>query len=206
MARMPISRTVKLLVPIVIAFFSLPAFSLQEGYASWYGGKFNGRLTSNGEVFDTNVKTAAHKTLPFGSIVKVVNLENGKSTVVRINDRGPFVEGRIIDLSRAAAEELGMVSQGIAKVSVQVVDFMRGLDLYAIQIGSYSQERNAEAARRVLEEAGFIVFLEKNPIGNIRVQVKGIKEKDIAAARSRLEELGFRNPLVKKDPDGDTAP
>jgi rare lipoprotein A len=203
---MPIPRTVKLLTPIIIAFCALPAFSLQEGYASWYGGKFNGRLTSSGEVFDTNVKTAAHRTLPFGSIVKVMNLENGKSTVVRINDRGPFVEGRIIDVSRAAAEELGMVSQGVAKVSVQVVDFTRSTDLYIIQVGSYSRERNAEATRKILEDAGFIVFLEKNPAGVMRVQVKDIKEKDIPAARSRLEALGFPNPMVRKDTDEKAAP
>jgi rare lipoprotein A len=203
---MPISRPVKLLTPIIIAFISLPAFCLQEGYASWYGGKFNGRLTSSGEIFDTNVRTAAHRTLPFGSIVKVVNLENGKSTVVRINDRGPFVEGRIIDLSRAAAEELGMVSQGVAKVSVQVLDLKRSKDLYIIQVGSYSQEKNAEATLRILEDAGFAVFIEKNPAGIMRVQVTGIAEKDIPSARSRLEALGFRNQLVKKDIDGNAAP
>jgi rare lipoprotein A len=203
---MPISRPVKLLTPIIIAFISLPAFCLQEGYASWYGGKFNGRLTSSGEIFDTNVRTAAHRTLPFGSIVKVVNLENGKSTVVRINDRGPFVEGRIIDLSRAAAEELGMVSQGVAKVSVQVLDLKRSKDLYIIQVGSYSQEKNAEATLRILEDAGFAVFIEKNPAGIMRVQVTGIAEKDIPSARSRLEALGFRNQLVKKDIDEKAAP
>jgi len=203
---MPISRTVKLLTPIIIAFFSLPAFCLQEGYASWYGGKFNGRLTSSGEVFDTNVKTAAHRTLPFGSIVKVVNLENGRSTVVRINDRGPFVEGRIIDLSRAAAEELGMVSQGVAKVSVEVMDLKRSKDLYVIQVGSYSQEKNAEATRKRLVEAGFVVSLEKNPAGIMRVQIKGITEKDVPGTRSRLEALGFRNPMVRKDTNEKAAP
>jgi rare lipoprotein A len=203
---MPISRAVKILAPIIIAFFSLPAFCLQEGYASWYGGKFNGRLTSNGEVFDTNVKTAAHRTLPFGSIVKVVNLDNGKFTVVRINDRGPFVEGRIIDLSKAAAEELGMVSQGVARVSVQVVDFMQDTDLYAIQVGSYSLQGNAEAARKRLEDAGFVVSLEKSDAGILRVQVRGIGEKEIPAARTRIEGLGFKGVLVRKDSEAKTAP
>ena len=202
MPRMPISRAVKLLTPVVIALISLPAFCLQEGYASWYGGKFNGRLTSNGEVFDTNVKTAAHKTLPFGTVVKVVNLENGKSTTVRINDRGPFVEGRIIDLSRAAAEEIDMVSRGVARVRVQVMDFRKGSGFYSIQVGSYSQEGNAEAARKILEDQGFAVVCEKSAAGSIRVQVKGFTEKEIPAAKARLETLGFRNPLVKKDPAG----
>jgi rare lipoprotein A len=91
----------------------------QEGLASWYGGKFQGRQTANGEIFDTNKFTAAHKTLAFGTVVKVTHLENGKSTVVRINDRGPFIPGRIIDLSRAAAAAIGLAGKGVAKVRVE---------------------------------------------------------------------------------------
>jgi rare lipoprotein A len=93
----------------------------ETGYASWYGGKFHGRLTANGETFDTNKLTAAHKTLPFGTVVEVTNLSNGESVQVRINDRGPFVEGRIIDLSRAAAREIDMLGSGVARVSLTVL-------------------------------------------------------------------------------------
>src|SRR5512138_3541221 len=134
----PIMGKVKIMVPLVLTFSVLPLFGLQEGLASWYGGKFNGRQTSSGEVFDTNLRTAAHKTLPFGTIVRVVNLENGKSTTVKINDRGPFVEGRIIDLSRAAAEDLDMVARGVARVSVEVVDFAQGSGRFQIQVGAYT--------------------------------------------------------------------
>lgn len=93
----------------------------QTGHASWYGGKFQGRKTASGEVFDTNKLTAAHKRLPFGTRIRVTNTANDKSVVVRINDRGPFVKGRIIDLSRAAAARIGMLGSGVAEVEIEVV-------------------------------------------------------------------------------------
>jgi len=102
--------------------FSRLNFGKEElGVASWYGGKFHGRRAADGSRFNTHEYTAAHKTLPFGSIVRVTNLKNGKSCIVRINDRGPFIEGRIIDLSVAAAKEIGMYSSGISKVKVEPV-------------------------------------------------------------------------------------
>ena len=92
-----------------------------SGAASWYGGKFHGRLTANGERYDMHDLTAAHKTLPFGTKVRVTNSANGKSVVVRINDRGPFVAGRTIDLSRGAATAVGMLNSGVAKVKLDVL-------------------------------------------------------------------------------------
>jgi rare lipoprotein A len=91
----------------------------ETGLASWYGAKHHGKLTASGEVFNQEYFTAAHPTLPWGSRVKVINLDNGKSVDVRINDRGPFKKGRIIDVSRAAARALGMVGQGIARVRIE---------------------------------------------------------------------------------------
>jgi rare lipoprotein A len=93
----------------------------QVGKASWYGKKYHGRTTANGERFDMNALTAAHKRLPFGTKVRVTNLSNKRSLVVRINDRGPFAGGRIIDLSRRAAGILGFQQRGIARVRVQIV-------------------------------------------------------------------------------------
>lgn len=93
----------------------------RTGTASWYGDDFHGRLTANGEVFDMNRLTAAHPTLPLPSLVRVTNIENGRSLVVRVNDRGPFVHDRIIDLSRASANTLGFRTQGTARVRVQYV-------------------------------------------------------------------------------------
>lgn len=92
----------------------------QEGYASYYGGKFHGRKTASGERFDKNALTAAHRSLTFGTWVQVRNLVNGRSVRVRINDRGPFVRGRIIDVSYAAAKKLGMLRDGIVRVRVRV--------------------------------------------------------------------------------------
>lgn len=92
-----------------------------RGFASFYGDEFDGRLTSNGEVFDQRKYTAAHKTLPFGTKLKVKNLKNNRVVYVRVNDRGPFVEGRELDLSRVAAERLEMVNDGVAQVSITVM-------------------------------------------------------------------------------------
>ena len=93
----------------------------ETGIGSWYGDEFAGKLTANGEIFDPELVTAAHKTLPMPSVVRVTNLDNGKSLVVRINDRGPFVAGRIIDLSREAARRIGYEEDGLARVRVQVL-------------------------------------------------------------------------------------
>jgi len=104
------------------ALLASPALAaVQEGIASWYGPRFHGRRAASGEIFDQNAMTAAHLRLPFGTEVKVTNVSNGKSTVVRINDRGPYVRGRILDLSRAAAAELGMVSRGIARITLEIL-------------------------------------------------------------------------------------
>jgi rare lipoprotein A len=98
----------------------------QLGVASWYGPGFHGKRTASGEIYDMYAMTAAHKTLPFGTIVKVVDLDTGRSVIVRINDRGPFVPGRIIDLSYAAAKELGMVEKGLARVGLKVLKWPQG--------------------------------------------------------------------------------
>jgi rare lipoprotein A len=91
----------------------------EVGLASWYGDRFHGRPTATGERFDMNAMTAAHKTLPLPGLVEVTNLENGRTVVLRVNDRGPFVDARIIDLSRAAARELGLLERGVGRVRVR---------------------------------------------------------------------------------------
>ena len=89
--------------------------------ASWYGPKFHGKLTANGEVYNQMALTAAHKSLKFGTLLKVTNTKNGRSVIVRINDRGPYIEGRDLDLSKGAAIELGMLSKGVARVKIEEV-------------------------------------------------------------------------------------
>jgi rare lipoprotein A len=102
----------------VLVFSSCSSKVTRTGKASYYGNKFNGRKTASGAKFRNSKLTAAHKTLPFGTKVKVTNLKNGKSVRVKINDRGPFVAGRIIDLSRKAARKIGMVEEGVGTVKI----------------------------------------------------------------------------------------
>lgn len=99
----------------------VPAPNEQIGIASWYGYQHSGRRTANGEIHDPRLSTAAHRHLPFGSMVKVTNLANGSSVIVRINDRGPYPKGRLIDLSESAANRLGFLTVGLASVSVQLI-------------------------------------------------------------------------------------
>lgn len=95
--------------------------SVRVGRASWYGGRWHGRPTATGEIYDQNSLTAAHRTLPFGTLVRVTNLSNGKQVTVRINNRGPYVAGRDIDLSRAAAEAIDLIGPGVAPVAIEVL-------------------------------------------------------------------------------------
>lgn len=117
----------------------------EVGMASWYGAQFNGRPTASGERFDMNSLSAAHKTLPLPAMVEVTNLANGRSTLVRVNDRGPFVDGRIIDLSRGAAEEIGMLSQGVGRVRVRYVGPAPRLGGAPLQYASAAPSRASAA-------------------------------------------------------------
>jgi len=124
--------------------------SIERGIASWYGPGFAGRATASGEIFDPGELTAAHKTLPFGTLVRVLNLDNGREVTVRINDRGPFVRKRVIDLSRAAAEAIGMIGPGTARVELyaagrslvaEVVPARPGP--FTIQVGAFQESWRA---------------------------------------------------------------
>jgi rare lipoprotein A len=101
--------------------FGAARASVQEGLVSWYGAQFHDRPTASGELFDVNAMTMAHPSLPFGTRVRVTNLRNGRSVVVRVNDRGPFVGSRIADLSEAAASSLGMRSRGVARARIEIL-------------------------------------------------------------------------------------
>ena len=142
---------------------------VMKGISSWYGPNFHGKHTSNGEVYNMHARTAAHKTWPMDTMVKVTNLQNGKSTIVRINDRGPFVRGRIIDCSYTAGKELGLDKMGIAKVSIQVVGFAGKVESeatiakkrasktetrvmlsdFGIQVGAFKRREGAEVTRKM---------------------------------------------------------
>ena len=168
-----------------------------SGYASWYAGKFQGRLTANGERFDTNKLTAAHKTLPFGTIVEVTHLGNGLTVQVRINDRGPFVRGRVIDLSRAAAEAISMTAEGIARVRLRVLS-LPPAPTHRIQVASFSQAANARRTRDSLRERGVPAAIEQAG-GLHRVVVKNLEQDEVAPLLERLESLGHRAVLVREE-------
>src|SRR5436190_1347715 len=166
----------------------------EEGNASWYGVPFHGRRASNGEIYDMYKLTAAHRTLPFETMVRVTNLNNGKSTVVRITDRGPFVDNRVIDLSFAAAREIDLVGPGVAPVRVEVlgnVDPTAGF--FTVQVGAFHDRGNAERLRDRLNASYAPIFIQQYdaPEGVFyRVRVGKISGED--AARLFGEQLRSR--------------
>jgi len=146
---------------------------VEEGIASWYGGDddgFAGRPTASGEIFDPEQYTCAHRTLPLGSFVEVENLDNHRRTVLRVNDRGPYIKGRILDLSKRGAQELGILVQGTSRIRLRSVDAMglpTTLDLavnqtdpFVVQVASLSDPNNIETLTRELENTFGIVTLQ----------------------------------------------
>ncbi|MFC2168969.1 septal ring lytic transglycosylase RlpA family protein [Acidobacteriota bacterium] len=128
---------------------------VQTGLASWYGDDFHGKMTSNKEIYNMYDMTAAHKSLPFDTYVMVTNRENGRSVTVRINDRGPFIKGRIIDLSYAAAKVLHMIGPGVVRVRIEVlrnVSPKKRTQKYLVQVGSYIVKKNAKILRNKLRK------------------------------------------------------
>jgi peptidoglycan lytic transglycosylase len=215
----------KLLISALIILSPCCYGQVQTGKASFYADRFDGHLTSSGERYHHKQLTAAHKTLPFGTIVRVTNVANNKSVEVRINDRGPYVDGRIIDLSRSAAEKLGFVNQGLADVKLEVVDPGNGKESslpkpidrvsvdekefyeleitrlsphgFGVQIGTYQELVNL---MRLAEN------LKKSYRKEVTVQVKvlnGVKYYSIIIGDFPKQEkaLQFRDHLIKKYPD-----
>jgi rare lipoprotein A len=156
----------------------------QTGMASWYGPPYHNRRGSNGEIYNMNAMTAAHLTLPLGSIVRVTNVKTGHSALLRITDRGPFVEGRIIDLSLAAAKALDVYGPGTARVRLEVLEAPAALDSggrWAIQIGSFADEQSAaeqaERLKRRYQTAKVLKF--PSPTGDWWVRVRVVDDDRI---------------------------
>jgi len=175
----------------------IPRENIQTGLASWYGPNFHGQKTSSQEIFNMYDLTAAHKTLPFGTRVMVTNLENRKSVVVRINDRGPFVRGRIIDLSYAAARVLDMIGPGVARVRIEVLSRTsqsKSSYRFSVQVGAFVSKENAEALKLQIKRRYDNVYISTFKTSNqvyYRVRV-GAKSLFSAQAIAReLYEQGF---------------
>jgi len=188
---------------LLIAIALLTGFQIsayeQIGIASWYGGKFHGRQTANGEIFNTNDLTAAHKDLPFNTVVDVTNIVNGKSVKVRINDRGPYVGDRVIDLSYAAAKALEMIREGTADVIIETNEFEELKITFNIQVGAYKTIEYARDMKSKLEAAGFSPVAELTNSGVTRIILRGIPEDQTFPVVNRLAQIGIRNPLVKQN-------
>lgn len=180
----------------------VPANYSEEGVASWYGVPYHGRRAANGEIYDMYKLTAAHRTLPFDTVVRVINKKNGKQVDVRITDRGPFVEGRIIDLSLGAARLLDMVGMGIAPVRLTLVSSPGNplVGLFTVQVGAFLSRDNAERLRRQMEERySFAVIQEYDaPQGLFyRVRVGKLTSEDAANSfAGELREKEHVQPFV----------
>jgi rare lipoprotein A len=185
-----------------------PSGYSEEGNASWYGVPFHGRRASNGEIYDMYKLTAAHRTFPFETMVRVTNLSNGKSTVVRITDRGPFVDNRIIDLSLAAAREVDSVGAGVVPVRVEVLS--PGVDptsgFFTVQVGAFRDRANADRLRDRLSVSYSPIFVQQydSPDGLFyRVRVGKISGEE--EARQFGEQLRNREgftPFVTRLDEG----
>jgi rare lipoprotein A len=219
-----------LLAADVFASAALSVYK-SSAVASYYADKYHGRKTSNGEVFNMYDLTAAHKSLPFNTKVKVTNLSNGKSVVVRINDRGPFVKGREIDLSKAAAVKIGMIKSGTAKVSLEIIggsdgaasasqvqnagaseipsasDFAKNADVanydrWNIQLGAFSSRRNAALFAADAQAAGIKrLAYQTTKSGIVRVIVKDLPTEKVQSVLDALERKGFKDYLVRARKD-----
>lgn len=181
----------------------------QTGLASWYGLDFHGKKTSSGEIYNTYALTAAHKTLPMNTHVLVKNMENQKQVVVRINDRGPFVKGRIIDLSLKAAKQIDIAEKGVARVLITALaknkqdyapDFYKKR-FFTIQVGSFSNIENARYLVKKLKDMNYMAriesFSDHNNLTFYRIRVN--RFKDIENAKKHAEKLlrdGFTEAMV----------
>jgi rare lipoprotein A len=192
---------------------------VEYGGLSWYGGKFHGRATASGEIYDMYKRSAAHKTLPMGTWVRVVNLTNGREAVVRINDRGPFVKGRILDLSYASAKELGLIGPGVARGKVvalapEVKDVDRAASqkpvvdvsslqtgLFSVQVGAFLNRNSAKSLAEKLKVLfdDVTVTMHSANDGKIVHRVRVSRARSISEAERierRLTAMGFADAFV----------
>jgi len=173
-----------------------------RGKASWYGKKFHGYHTSNGEVYDMYAMSAAHKTLPLPTYARVTNLDNGKSIIVKINDRGPFHEDRIIDLSYAAASKLGMLNKGTGNVEIKAIDTTVKIPLKYIQVGAFNQEHNARQLalklKHLAKDHPVIIKHKTNKQNRIfHVHIGPIADETIIdKLKTKLISNNFPNPVI----------
>jgi len=170
---------------------------IQTGKASWYGPGFHGKKTSSREIYDMHDMTAAHRTLPFGTYVFVTNLNNEKTVMVKINDRGPFVEGRVIDLSYAAASALGMVEPGVIPVRIEVIQALSPSltsQKISVQVGAFTIKKNAEKLKTQLIKTFSDVYIAQFKTPHqiyYRVRIKAESKQKANTIALKLQKAGY---------------
>jgi rare lipoprotein A len=186
----------------------------ETGLASWYGVPYHGRPAANGEIFDMHACTAAHRTMPFGTWLRVDNLQNGKKVSVRVTDRGPFFEGRIIDLSRHAAERISLLGTGIAKVKLTVIESPAGMpkEVYGVQVAAVESKKEAERLREKFSATGKAATVRcgakeagKEEKSICRVTVGQGSREEAMSVRQKLRQDGVRGFLVRLDNPADAG-
>jgi rare lipoprotein A len=170
---------------------------VQFGVASWYGGEFHGRPTSSGEIYDMYQLTCAHNTLPLGTVVMVTNIENGRSLELKVNDRGPFVKERILDISYSAAQMLGMWEKGTALVKIEVISpGVEPVQRFTLQVGSFADETNAQKLAEQLRksfENVYVATVETLTQKYHRVRVGQFETREAALViAEKLSQMGFK--------------
>jgi rare lipoprotein A len=193
---------------VVTALPVPPRIGAEEtGTASWYGAPYHGRPTASGEVYDMRDLTAAHRTLPLGTRLMVTNLDNGHAVEVRVNDRGPFVEGRVLDLSYGAARILGAVGPGVIPVRLRVIALPGGASPsagagFTVQVGAFTARARAEALREDLRRDGAEGAIAETVVGGetfYRVRVGAYPDRSHAqAAAQNLAARGYRALVVER--------
>lgn len=201
----------KLLVLTIILLLSIFTVSAEEGIASWYTADKPNALTANGSLYDNEAFTAAHKTLTFGTVVKITNLDNGNEIEVKINDRGPYVEGRIIDVTPAVAKELDFYKAGKANVKLEIISepetpetkYITGAitGWYTLQIGSYTNITNAYSIYENILSVGLKPLVEVVNDNMIRLSVTNIPAYLLSQTREKLASIGITEPLEKGAPN-----
>lgn len=199
--RTPVKSVPRAPSPVAVA---VKPGDTEVGIASWYGDPYHGRRAANGEVYDMNEMTAAHRTMPFGTWVRVEHLVNGKKTEVRITDRGPFIDGRIIDLSRKAAEEIALIGPGIGRVKLTVIPPPKGaiVESYGVQILATDDEARAREAEDKLGSTygeTRVVRREGDPVMYRLIVGNGTREV-AEALRVKLLEKGYRGFVTRHVP------
>jgi rare lipoprotein A len=177
----------------------------EEGVASWYGPPYHNRQGANGKIFDQNAMTAAHRTLPMGSLIMVTNEKTGQSAIMRVTDRGPFVQGRLLDLSMASAKATGVYRAGLANVRIDVYQTPRPMEAggrWCVQIGAFEHEHKAEKLRDQLEreyESANVIDFE-GPTGYwVRIRPQGDNREQAETIARRLKPIEGDAYLVRLD-------